>query len=99
MNSAYGITPQLLERYDVYELWVAVSPLIACQSAYDDETWVTTMQLAGVQNVAGQRITDTESTMTGTLSTHPPLALRVILKTDENGLHTCTEFGLTETIG
>lgn len=88
------VTPTLLERYDVYELWVVLAPLIAREIQYDDGAWITTLQLAGVQDVAGHRLTDKDSVLFGTLSTHPPMNLRVALRTGSDGLHACTEFGL-----
>ena len=88
------VTPTMLERYDVDELWVVLAPLITRGVQYDDGAWITTLQLAGVQDVAGHRLTDEDSVLFGTLSTHPPMNLRVALRTGSDGLHACTEFGL-----
>ena len=67
-------SPEMLARPDVFELCLRLDALLhgPCLS---ESMWGLELQLVGVTSCRGHRIDDTNSTITGELTTHPLLLI------------------------
>jgi hypothetical protein len=84
-----------LERNDVYEIVNHIVTELKRHKALREDVWIWTCKLCGVENPAGVRLTDSQSEIRGTLTTHPPLDIFLKLQA-EGDLHTLVEISITE---